>query len=280
MIQRCNICLDETCGGKRNCDCSKCKNYYKCPRFLHPTIRITTKCTQNCSHCLFSCSPDKKDFMSISTASNVGKFLENNDIEIITLMGGEFFCHPNWKKVFKEIIKDSIAYVRLVTNGDWAKNKSKDVLSFLSTYKDILKVSISRDKWHTNKYVKEAIKACEEQNLNFNVSDGKEDVLIPVGRGEMHYSFYGAMSCYCRSEQFKYSFLIDEKGEIYKCSAGVWPYASVQEYIEGGFDKEFKRYNMNFNKVFIPGCSSCYRSYQSSLLMTEKEKNDLMNKVG
>ena len=68
-------------------------------KVLYPTIRITTKCTQKCRHCAFECSPERSDFMEIEEAKEISKFLRNNGITQINLMGGEFVQHPNWSTV-------------------------------------------------------------------------------------------------------------------------------------------------------------------------------------
>ena len=46
--------------------------------------------------------------------------------------------------------------------------------------------------------------------------------------------------------------IIDEDGFIYKCGFGTWSYAKIQEYLNGGFSKQFKKFNQKFYKVFIP----------------------------
>ena len=43
------------------------------------------------------------------------------------------------------------------------------------------------------------------------------------------------MGCYCHNPVRKYAFLIDERGRIYKCSFGLWPYARVTDYLDGSF---------------------------------------------
>ena len=64
--------------------------------------------------------------------------------------------------------------------------------------------------------------------------------------------------CYCQNPENMYSFLIDEKGNIFKCSFGVLCYANIDEYLEGGFRKKFKEVNSKFYSVFISSCQSCY----------------------
>src|SRR4030042_575982 len=142
MNKPCDICLDETCGGKHNCNCGTCKVRSSCNRFLSPTIRITTKCTQSCRHCCWECSPIKKDFMSVETAEKVSKFIVSNSISRCTLTGGEFFCNPNWRDIF-DLIIPKVKICRLITNGDWGIDSS--IPKFLSRYRDNLYVSISDD---------------------------------------------------------------------------------------------------------------------------------------
>lgn len=97
-MNRCDICVDPRCN-KKHCNCDTCKNITKCNKFLNPTIRITDKCTQSCKHCCYSCSPDNNTMMSIDMAKQIKQFLTNNNIKACTLMGGEFFMHPQWKHV-------------------------------------------------------------------------------------------------------------------------------------------------------------------------------------
>jgi len=68
---------------------------------------------------------------------------------------------------------------------------------------------------------------------------------------------------YCQGSN-KYQIMIDEEGQIYKCAMGIWNYASVDEYLEGGFDERFKEFHQVFNSVFIGSCSSCIRQHEHS----------------
>lgn len=72
----CDICLDEKCGGTKSCNCRNCSHRDDCRKYLHPTIRITTKCTQACSHCCFSCSPAKTRMMKKNkTTKNISRLV-------------------------------------------------------------------------------------------------------------------------------------------------------------------------------------------------------------
>lgn len=259
----CDICLEEICGGTHNCDCSVCDKRSTCYRVLTPTVRITTRCTQQCGHCCFECSPRRSDFMSIEVAQNLKKFLENNNITFLNLMGGEFFTHPEWQKIFRILIP-GMTRVRLVTNGDWAQESDKISL-FLRQFQNV-KVSISKDIWHTNNHVEAATTLCAKYGLDYvvgNNEDDSPDVIVPVGRGEYHYGIYSMFSCYCRNPVHKYGFLITEDGGIHKCSFGAWRYAQIDDFLEDGFAVRFKEFNKKFYSVFIGNCRSCLRGYAS-----------------
>ena len=203
-MNRCNICLEETCNGLHNCQCEKCSKVNECYRYLHATIRITNKCTQECEHCCFECSPRAKKMMTIEKAKEINPEGSNREMDI----------------------------------------------------------SISNDRWHTNKYVEQVELFLKQNGFMYNIEQPHEattDSLVPIGRAEWEYSIYKLMSCYCSNPTKMYSFIIDESGEIYKCPFGVWDYANVSEYLNGGFDEKFKEFNAKFYKLPIMSCGECIR---------------------
>ena len=263
-MNTCDICLEEDCKGVHSCHCSTCELFSKCYRKLHPTIRITNKCTQKCGHCCFESSPDSKVVMSVSQAEKTAKFLKNNEVLTCQIMGGEFFCNPDWLEVMSTIV-DNVLFVRIVSNGDWAtSNKVKDQLStFIDFYRDKIRISISHDKWHTNTNIEAAEKFLKDTGVTYNIPEKNymsDDSIVPVGRGELlGGGFYSFMGNFCANPEEKYGFLIDEFGNIYKCPMGILNYAIIDDYLEGGFSTRFKEFNKNFYKAFISSCSSCYR---------------------
>jgi MoaA/NifB/PqqE/SkfB family radical SAM enzyme len=267
-MKRCDICLDQSCEGKKDCHCETCKVVDKCYRFLSPTIRITTKCTQECSHCCFSCSPKKDDMMTIESAIKIGKFLKSNHIKYAQIMGGEFFLNPDWVKVINEFAKN-INFIRVVSNGDWAENKkeSDKVIAYFSENENI-KISISKDSFHTNKNVDKAVEICFENGIYYNLACDADrttnDDIVPVGRSLYDCGFFGMFSCWCQNPTKKYSFLIDEKELIYKCPFGVWNYAEINDYLNGDFSRRFKEFGEKFYDVFITSCRSCVSAYQNT----------------
>lgn len=272
MSNRCNICIEETCkGAKYNCNCDACKLKDECNKLLRATIRITNKCTQSCSHCCFESSPKRTLMMTVDTAENIAKFLRSNKIEFLNLMGGEFFCNPDWYWILDTLISTSV-YSRLVSNGDWINDDSvKCGLKRLhEKYGDSFVIHISKDKWHTNKNVESALEYLNSIGIICKCTKPEEatdNSIVPVGRSELNsFGFYSMIACYCHNPKNKYSFLIGEDGEIYKCPMGTYRYANVSEFLDGGFDKVFKEVNMKFYSVFIPSCRTCRRFFEKENL--------------
>lgn len=262
MTSRCNICVDPNCDGRQDCNCDTCDKKDCCYRFLAPTIRITTKCTQSCEHCCFSCSPERNEFMSLEQAQHVGRFLKANDIWYANIMGGEFFMHPDWFDIISAIC-EHVDVVRLVTNGDWVTSKSQDVKVLAEKFP--IKIAISKDRWHTNNNVVAASEFCEASGIPYKVAteeETKEESVVPVGNAQFEYNLYSSLMRYCGKPDRKYNFLINEQGEISKCPFGAWEYANVSEYLDGGFDKRFKHFTGVFYSEFIPNCTTCLRIWE------------------
>lgn len=271
---RCNVCLEEQCNGKHNCHCLTCKLFSKCPKFLSATIRITNKCTQQCNHCCFSSHPKSDIMMSIEMAEKIAEFIKNNNIFHLNVMGGEFFCNPNWFRIL-ELFIDAAWETRIVTNSDWAHNKiiREGLIKLNEKYKN-WHMSLSNDKWHTNAYVDDAVKFLEEYKITYNLVEPNvmtENSIVPIGRGELFLGcFYSTIGTYCQQDVHKYSISIDEDGNIYKCSFGVLKYTNITDYLSGGFEKRFKEFNKNFYSVFMPNCRSCISSVERYSLKINK----------
>jgi hypothetical protein len=203
--------------------------------------------------------------MSLETAHLVAQFLEANEAQQFTLMGGEVFCHPQWQELLPILLSvESASYVRIVSNSDWVEGGDSAFLTALEPYKGKVKLSLSKDRWHNNKNVEAASEELERRGFKYDVTQSNEDDpdgIVPVGRGEFHSSLYSFMACYCHNPVKKYGFLIDEEGLIYKCGFGAWDYSSIHEHLEGGFAARFQEFNRKFYGVFIGSCASCQRAW-------------------
>ncbi len=263
----CDICLECKCKSEHDeceCNCEICKLKDECPKRagLSATIRITTKCTQSCNHCCFSCSPISNDMMTIETAKNIAIFIKNNQsITKINLMGGEIFCNPSYKEILSELIP-TVKHTRIVTNSDWVKH-DKSFAEFISQFKNI-HLALSNDKFHTNRYIEDAQHILTDHNIIYYIDDENivnDESIVPIGRAKFEYNVYSSFSCYCHKPDRKYSFLIDELGKIYKCGFGVWDYDNIKNHLNGGFNERFKEFNKVFYNTFISNCASCIRGF-------------------
>ena len=267
MSSPCDICLEETCNGKHDCQCETCTVKDECYRFLNATVRITNRCTQSCEHCCFESSPNSDIMMTVDMARDIATFIEKNDVRTLNLMGGEFFCNPDWYEIYCTIIpKAKVA--RIVTNGDWAGNLKVEnqISSLVSLLGDKIYFCVSKDRWHTNKRVDQAVAFLESTGAKVRVAteDQTTDAsIVPVGRAHLSYisSFYNMMACYCHNPENMYSFLIDEKGNVFKCPFGVLCYAHISDYLDGGFRAKFKELNTKFYSHFLPSCRTCYSAF-------------------
>lgn len=200
--------------------------------------------------------------MNIEMAKNVATFIKSNKVCDLNVMGGEFFCNPDWYEILSILI-DNTHSMRLVTNGDWAANKviADKVIEFINLNKNKVRIAISKDKWHTNKNIENAEEYIKQTGALYHValpSETTDSSIVPIGRSELEYTpFYSFAGCYCHNPYEQYTFLIDENGDIYKCGFGAWKYANIKDYINGGFNKKFKEFNKKFYDIFIPSCKSC-----------------------
>jgi hypothetical protein len=180
------------------------------------------------------------------------------------------YCNPDWREIL-DILVPSVKIARMVTNGDWAVDEpefAKHVAKYDNCY-----VMVSKDQWHTNANIEEASRLLKENNVLTKTSDLDESDfnLVPIGRSAYSVGLYSMFSCYCQNPKNQYSFLIDEVGDIFKCGFGVWNYADVDEYIDGGFPARFKEFNKIFYGVFISSCATCIRSHEFSHIERKKQ---------
>jgi hypothetical protein len=170
--------------------------------------------------------------------------------------------HPDWFDLMSKLCH-KMRFIRVVTNGDWIESDSDKVKELASIYP--VYFAISKDRWHTNENVDAAAKFCSDNKISHKVAtedQTKGDSIVPIGRSLFEYNLYSSFMCYCTKPDRKYSFLIDEQGVVYKCPLGVWDYANISDYVDGGFDKAFKEFNSIFYSEFIPNCATCIRVYR------------------
>jgi MoaA/NifB/PqqE/SkfB family radical SAM enzyme len=87
----------------------------------------TNKCTAACKDCCFNCNPHKNDRLSLQDMKNyIDQSLEAySTIKLLVLTGGECFTLGNDLNNIIKYGADKGLFVRVVTNGYWAKSFKK-----------------------------------------------------------------------------------------------------------------------------------------------------------
>lgn len=206
--------------------------------------------------------------MSVATAQTIAKFLVANDIKSINLMGGEVWLNPDWKEIIT--LFSCVDRIRVVSNSDFMV-LCPEFLPFLSQL-DNVKLCLSNDKWHTNKHVSAAEKEANRLDINCEVSGKsgdalKEDGIVPVGRMRWGANnMFDMFMAYCQKPENKYSILIDENGEIYKCCFERFAFDNVEDYLEEkSFNARFKQFGTAFHNMWISNCLACDRLHSRYL---------------
>lgn len=274
MNERCSICFDEDKRCNHICKGDDCPKAETCHRRIAPIVRITRKCTQSCRHCCFECSPEEKEMMTVETASKIRTFFEKNNIVSVNIMGGEFFCNPEWYDVCSELVNvKDLMYARITSNGDWAGSKkvADKVVKFCKKYPKAY-VALSKDKWHTNQHFDKAVEILEKNDIIVIKGKGQnndEDSIVPIGNAKWEYNLYVSFSVYCHKPDCRYKMMIDETGELYKCPMGIWEFDNVDNFQGGGFSERFKEFYSAFYKAFFGNCKNCLRSYHYNMKKTK-----------
>lgn len=200
--------------------------------------------------------------MSPQVAKDVARFAVANGVRRLNVMGGEFFCNPDWEAVLGTLAGAvGRSALRLVSNGDWAGNAKlkKRVVEFLGEHGSIY-VALSNDQWHTNRHIAAASSALKKAGIIFFTATEEEgnSPPAPVGRHRFQMdSSFSMFSCWCGGPERKYQFLVDEEGLISKCPLGIWTYDRIGHYLDGGFRERFKQFHGVFHGTFIANCHRC-----------------------
>lgn len=260
----CDFCFNPDKNCEHNCKGIDCANYSRCHRKLHEVIRITKKCTQSCGHCCFSCSPNETVMMTVQTSKEINQFNQFNHILMINIMGGEFWCNPDYYKIICNL-SQGMRRIRITTNGDWVIKPAicKKLLKIAELLKSLPEfyLGISKDQYHNNKNVEKAVEFCQIHEIPYIINDADiQEAIVPVGKGAWHETFMSSISCCCKTNKYLYSFMVDERGVIFYCSYGIWGVDLVQNYLTESFGQRFIEVKKIFNSA-LHSCVDCYRSY-------------------
>lgn len=109
-------------------------------------IKITTKCTMGCSHCISDCKPEGID-MDSETFDQVIRFLKAHRQTTINISGGEPMEHPYFWEMYEKIVTAlPISIVTVITNGEWIDQNFDTFSDMQKKFKNPVRYwQISRD---------------------------------------------------------------------------------------------------------------------------------------
>ncbi|WP_051986288.1 radical SAM protein [Clostridium amazonitimonense] len=84
------------------------------------TVNITSKCTAECRHCCFSCSPSRIDKLEVEEIWKVVNYgINSEEINEIAITGGEPFLYEDLVFEIIKAVSEKGKIVTCITNGFW-----------------------------------------------------------------------------------------------------------------------------------------------------------------
>lgn len=113
------------------------------------TLFISLRCTHKCNHCLYACSPEKGEDMSLEVFEKSIDIAKKNNITKLTFFGGEPFTNSEIFKMLDCSLKNNFDLI-IATNGYLLNNdKTYEMLYEVThTYKNKILFDIGNDKYH------------------------------------------------------------------------------------------------------------------------------------
>jgi len=115
-------------------------------------LMVTFKCNIKCRHCGLSCSPDETEWMTLDEMIHLTRQADELGCQNVILTGGEptLLKHEELLTYFQFVKKQTkIKYIRIVTNGRWAKSYDK-AYSLLKEWKEagLDELNVSCGEYH------------------------------------------------------------------------------------------------------------------------------------
>jgi len=122
---------------------------YNCLENSMAGMAYTFKCNIKCKHCLFKCSPKRKEKMKLSEAINYLNVLASEKIKYVAINGGEPLLFFNEINRLLAHAKKLGLKTAVISNGFWAKNEKKALNKIKTMRKNGLSaLAISFDEFH------------------------------------------------------------------------------------------------------------------------------------
>lgn len=113
------------------------------------TLFISLRCTNECDHCLYACSPDKGEDMSLEVFEKSIDIAKNNNITKLNFFGGEPFINSEIFNMLGYALKNDFDLI-IATNGYFLNNDKffKMFYEVTHKYKNKIVLNIGYDKYH------------------------------------------------------------------------------------------------------------------------------------
>lgn len=151
---------------------------FKEMKFL--TLFISLRCTNECRHCLYGCSPEKGEDMSLDVFEKSLEIAKKNNITKLTFFGGEPFINGEIFQMLNSALKNNFELI-IATNGYFLSNDriSEEFYELTRTFKNKILITIGSDQYH-KKYFDPAMVAGQLKANGYTVllQDYCDEVLI------------------------------------------------------------------------------------------------------
>ena len=200
-------------------------------------LQITDHCNMACAHCGYSCSPRKKQFMTIETLK-AALSLADAYGESVVIGGGEPTTHPLFWEFFGLCMgKRNIEYVWMATNGKIANTAI--ALAGLAYGSERFGVALSRDAFHEPISL-DVIKAFRDKELEIR---DVTNVVVAAGRAKRT-MVWSRIDCICEETT------VDMQGEIWSCGCKKLSLGNVNNKERPRFERYMSG---NDDLLYYPG---------------------------
>jgi hypothetical protein len=197
-------------------------------------LKITNKCTMECTHCFENSSIDG-EHMTNEVFKQAIKFLKQFNLSILFISGGEPTMHPKLFDIINILKKQFNCKIILLSNGIFLNNKKY--------LEQLIKTNIQVQITNDPRYYKKKIIKFKHKNFKYVDNIGNE--IIPLGRAINHqYDIFDTTPkplCYC----FRHVFLKTQDMNL------------TNIYLSEVYNKYCSISINNKGKVFISECSQC-----------------------
>jgi len=144
------------------------------------TLFISLRCTHECNHCLYACSPENGEDMSLEVFEKTIDIAKKNNITRLTFFGGEPFINSEIFNMLCCALKNNFDLI-IATNGYFLNNDRIFKMFYEEThiYKNKIVLNIGYDEYH-KKYFDPINTANKLKNNGYSVllQDYCDDSLI------------------------------------------------------------------------------------------------------